>query len=78
MTTATNKTAFYRVNELKSERACTRENIEAKTVNRHMGDFENMSDAVAKFDEIGGSEVAAQLLFIDEENKICNEIACNY
>jgi len=73
-----NQTAFYRVNELRSEMACTRENLEAKTISRHIGDFETKEEAMEVYNQIGGMEVAAQLLFVDEANNIFDEILTDY
>jgi hypothetical protein len=74
----TNQSTYYRVNELRSERACTREKLEEKTISRHIGDYPTMDEAVDQFNKIGGMEVAAQILFICEEKNACLEIICNY
>ena len=71
-------TIYYRVNELRSEMACTRENLEPKSINRHLGDFETMEEAVEVYNQIAGIEVAAQLLFIDEANNVFDEILTDY
>lgn len=74
-----NLTAFYRVNQIRSERACIREGYEPKTIDKHIGDFETKEEAMEVYNSTGtGMEVDKQLLFIDEEKNICEEIETTY
>ena len=69
----------YRVNLIRSERACTREGLEPKATEVHIGDFDTLEEAKEAYDNTEtGTEVDKVLLLLDDENNISEEIETTY
>ena len=69
----------YRVNKIRSERACEREKLEPKAFESHIGDYETLEEAKMAYENTSiGTETDKILLFIDEENNTENEIETTY
>jgi hypothetical protein len=76
MTTSKN---FYRVNQIRSQRAVEREGLEEKAIEKHIGDYATKEEAMEVYNATStGMEIDKQLLFIDEEKNICEEIETTY
>lgn len=70
---------FYRINLIRSKRACEREGIEPKMVDKHIGDFEDLSEAMQVYESLRiGMEVDKQLLYINEDDQICIELKTTF
>lgn len=70
---------FFRVNQIRSERACLRENLEPKAFEKHIGDFQTKEEAMAAYEATAtGMEVDKIIFFIDEENNINEEVVTTY
>ena len=71
-----NLTAFYRVNQIRSQRAVEREGLHEKEIEAIVGDYPTLKQAMQAYDATATSmEMDKQLLFIDEANMIEREIA---
>lgn len=69
----------FRVNQIRSQRAVQREGLEEKAIEKHIGDFPTKEEAIDVYNSTAtGMEVDKQLLFIDDENNICEELATTY
>lgn len=74
-----NLTAFYRVNQIRSQRAVEREGLNGKEIEAVVGDYPTLKQAMKAYDATATSmEMDKQLLFIDEANMIEREIATTY
>ena len=70
-----NLTAFYRVNQIRSQRA----GLNGKEIEAVVGDYPTLKQALKAYDATATSmEMDKQLLFIDEANMIEREIATTY
>lgn len=70
---------FFRVNQIRSERATTREKLDAHTIEAHIGDYATKEEAMEVYEATRtGMEVDKELLFIDEEKNICETILTTY
>lgn len=77
--TMKNLTAFYRVNQIRSQRAVEREGLNEKEIEAVVGDYPTLKQAMKAYDATATSmEMDKQLLFIDEANLITREIATTY
>jgi hypothetical protein len=74
-----NLTAFYRVNQIRSQRAVEREGLDEKEIEAVVGDYPTLKQAMKAYDATTTSmEMDKQLLFIDEANMVEREIATTY
>jgi len=70
---------IFRVNTISSERATTREKLDAHTIEAHVGDYATREEAIEVYEATGtGMEVDKELLFIDEEKNIYETILTTY
>ncbi len=61
---------IYRVNQIRSQRATERENLEPRTIEKHVGDFDSMEDAQAAYNNTAtGMEADKELLKIEGDNE---------
>lgn len=69
----------YRVNKIRSERACEREGYEPKEIEAHVGDYAELEEAINVYNDLHtGTETAKELLYIDDEQDITIEIKTTY
>lgn len=74
-----NQISYYRVNQIRSQRAVERENLQEKAIEKHIGDYATLEEATEVYNSTQiGAEVDKQLLFIDENNNIEKELETTY
>lgn len=62
---------IYRVNQIRSNRAVQREKLDPRTIEKHVGDFETIEQALRAYDNTStGMETGKEIVVIETDEVI--------